>query len=290
MTDSLTDRRVVRALLAEVGVRPSKRLGQNFLVDPGVLEDIDKVVSQAASDTIVEIGPGLGAVTEVLIRRARRVLAVEVDRRLAGLLAERFGANERLEILSEDVLRLDLADHLDQNRAYVVGSLPYRITASILKWLVENRRRFTGALLITQREVAEKIAASPGKEGTALGVLVCANADVEIVRRVARGCFVPAPEVDSTLWSLTFRARPRFESSPETFYAVVRALYGTRRKMIRGVLRGLLPPESVGTALDEAGIDGTARGEELDFEQLDRLAMAVSSRLNASLRKANRRP
>lgn len=282
MTDSLTDRRVVRAILSEAGVRPSKQLGQNFLVDPGVLDDIDEVVVRAAPDTIVEIGPGLGAVTDVLIRRARKVAAIEVDRRLARLLSDRLGDHEGLEILNEDVLQIDLADYVDQGPVYVVGSLPYRITAPILKWLIDQRQALSGALLITQTEVAEKVFASPGKDGTALGILVRSYADVEFVRRVPRGCFVPAPEVDSTLWSLALLSRPRFASDAETFFAVVRALYGTRRKMIRRALRTLLPAESAGTALDEAGIDGTARGEELDFEQLDRLAAAVGPRLNVS--------
>jgi 16S rRNA (adenine1518-N6/adenine1519-N6)-dimethyltransferase len=282
VTDSLTDRRVVRALLAEAGVRPSKRLGQNFLVDPGVLEDIEEVIGRAAPATIVEIGPGLGAVTEVLIRLAPKVVAVEVDRRLAELLTNRLVGKENLEVLNEDVLRLDLKDHVGEGPVYVAGSLPYRITAPILKWLIDQRQAITGALLITQTEVAEKIAASPGKDGTALGLLIRAYADVESVRRVARGCFVPVPAVDSTLWSLAFRARPRFESNPEAFFAVVRALYGTRRKMIRGALRALVPADSVGGVLDEAEIDGTARGEELGFEQLDRLAASVSPHLNAS--------
>ena len=282
MTGSVTDRRVVRALLAEAGVRPSKRLGQNFLVAPGVLAEIEKCVGEASPETVLEIGSGLGAVTEVLIRRARRVIAIEVDRRLAGLLAERLGANERVEILSEDVLRLDLADRVGSGPALVVGSLPYRITAPILRWLIDHRARFAGALLITQREVAEKIAASPGKEGSALGILVQAYGKVEPVRRIGKGSFFPVPEVDSTLWSLTFRESPRFESDPETFFAVVRALYGTRRKMIRGALRALLLPDSIRIVIDETGIDGTARGEELDFEQLDRLAAAVAKRFGRS--------
>ena len=282
MTGSLTDRRVVRAILSEAGVRPSKQLGQNFLVDPGVLNDIDEVVVRAAPDTIVEIGPGLGAVTDVLIRRARKVAAIEVDRRLARLLSDRLGDHEGLEILNEDVLQIDLADYVDQGPVYVVGSLPYRITAPILKWLIDQRQALSGALLITQTEVAEKVFASPGKDGTALGILVRSYADVELVRRVPRGCFAPVPEVDSTLWSLALLSRPRFASDAEAFFAVVRALYGTRRKMIRRALRTLLPAESAGTALDEAGIDGTARGEELDFEQLDRLAAAVGPRLNVS--------
>jgi 16S rRNA (adenine1518-N6/adenine1519-N6)-dimethyltransferase len=271
----VTDRRVVRALLAEAGIRPSKKLGQSFLVDAGVLANIEEVLAQVSPETIIEIGPGLGAVTGVLLRHARKVVAVEVDRRLAGLLGNRLGESNRLEIRNEDVLQLDVVDEFGDGSVYVVGSLPYRITAPILKRLIDQRSAFSGALLITQREVAEKIAASPGKEGSALGILVRAYAEVDIVRRVDRGSFFPVPEVDSALWSLTFLERPRFASDPESIFAVVRALYGTRRKMIRSALRALLPAEAIGPVLEEARIDGTVRGEELDFEQLDRLATAA---------------
>jgi len=282
MTGPVTDRRVVRALLDEAGIRPSKRFGQNFLVDSAVLADVEEHVARTSPETILEIGAGLGAVTEVLIRQAGRVVAVEADRRLADLLAERLGGREGLEVRSEDVLELDLDSAIGEEPAYVVGSLPYRITAPILKWLVDHRVRFTGALLITQREVAEKIAASPGKEGTAFGVLVRAYADVESIRRVGGESFFPVPAVDSTLWSLAFRERARFGSDPETFFAVVRALYGTRRKMIRGVLRTLLPNDVIGPVLEAGRIDGTARGEELDLDELDRLAAAVASHVDAS--------
>ena len=182
MNDSITDRRVVRALLADSGIRPSKRLGQNFLVDDGVLADIDEALGESSLQTILEIGPGLGAATEVLLRRAPRVIAVEVDRRLADLLNGRLGSSEKLVVRQEDILRLDIERDLDESSVFVVGSLPYRITAPILKWLIEQRRTIHGALVITQREVAEKIAASPGKEGTALGILVRAYADVKILR------------------------------------------------------------------------------------------------------------
>ena len=276
MTGPVTGRRVVRRLLAEAGVRPSKKLGQNFLIDPCVVAEIERVVARTSPETILEIGPGLGAVTEVLLRHARRVIAVEVDRRLAGLLKKRLGESTRLEIRNKDVLKLDIADDLGGSAAYVVGSLPYRITAPILKWLIDQRDVLSGALLITQREVAERIAASPGKEGSALGILVRAYAEVDIVRRVGSRSFFPVPEVDSTLWSLAVMERPRFGSDSGGFFSVVRALYGTRRKMIRGALRALLPAETIGAVLEEAQIDGTARGEELDFEQLDRLASAVS--------------
>ena len=276
MRDSSTDRAVIRALLAEAGVRPSKKLGQNFLADPGVVADVEAIARGWSAETIVEIGPGIGALTERLADGAS-VIAVEVDGRLAESLERRMGAKTGLEVVHEGILAFDLEAHLKGRRCFVFGSLPYRITAPILKWLVGFRRFVDGAALITQREVAEKIAASPGKNGSALGILVCAYADVSIVRRVDRGCFLPVPEVDSTLWTLTFRDRPRFEADPEVFFAVVRALYGTRRKMIRGALRAIVPTGAVAGVLDEAKVEETVRGEELGFEALDRIAAAIAS-------------
>jgi len=272
--ESSIDRGVLRGLLAEAGVRPSKKLGQNFLADRGVVADIEVIASGWSAETIVEIGPGLGALTERLIDVAR-VIAVEVDGRLAEGLENRLGGETKLEVVHEDILRLDLKSRLGGERCFVVGSLPYRITAPILKWLIDHRESVCGAALITQREVAEKIAASPGKDGSALGILVRSYADVEIVRRVARGCFVPVPEVESTLWTLAFLKRPRFEADPDVFFDVVRALYGTRRKMVRGALRAIVPPETVADILRKAEVEETARGEILGFEELDRIAAAI---------------
>jgi 16S rRNA (adenine1518-N6/adenine1519-N6)-dimethyltransferase len=278
VSESPTDRTVIRSLLAEAGVRPSKKLGQNFLADPGVVREVDEIVRRWAPETIVEIGPGLGALTEMVVGVAEHVIALEVDGRLAEGLERRLSGKTTLEVVHEDVLRFRLEEWLAAGSCVVVGSLPYRITAPILKWLIDRREHVSAAVLITQREVAEKIAVSPGKDGSALGILVRAYADVEIIRRVARGCFVPVPEVESTLWTLTFRDRPRFDADPEVFFPVVRALYGTRRKMIRGALRAIVPPEAVADILREANAEETARGEELDFAALDRIAAAIAGR------------
>ena len=280
MIRPVTSARGVQGLLAAAGVRPSKRLGQNFLVDASVLSAIDDALAEVSPAAILEIGAGLGAVTEVLVRRAQAVVAIEIDRRLANVLRARLGERSGLTVRDVDILRFDPVRELRGPSAYVVGSLPYRITAPILKWLVDHREALSGALLITQREVASKIAASPGKDGSALGVLVRAYADVEVVREIGRESFFPVPEVDSTLWSLAWLERPRFESSPVAFFAAVRALYGNRRKMIRGALRTLLPADAIGEALAEAGIDGAARGEDLDFGRLDRLAAAIGGRID----------
>lgn len=269
------NRSTVRELLQRTGIHPAKRLGQSFLVDDGVLDDIETIIVRHAPETIVEIGPGLGAVTEVLLRRVRRVIAVEVDRRLADSLVERLGTSEGLEVRNEDVLRVDIAGESDDGPVFVVGSLPYRITAPILKWLIDQRGSLTGALLITQREVAEKIVASPGKGGSALGILVRAYAEVELVRRIGRRSFEPIPEVDSTLWTMSFRTRPRFTADEAVFFRTVRTLYNARRKMIRRALRELVPPDAVPSVLAEARLGGEVRGETLTFDELDRLAVAV---------------
>jgi 16S rRNA (adenine1518-N6/adenine1519-N6)-dimethyltransferase len=157
----------------------------------------------------------------------------------------------------------------------VVGSIPYSITAPILQKLVEARASIRVAFLITQREVADKILASPGPAGTSLGTLVRAYAEVEIVRRVPRGSFHPVPAVDSTLWKLAMRDEPRFASPPEMFFAVVRAIYGARRKTLRNALQRAFACDDVAAWLARAGLEGGVRGETLDFEALDRLAAAA---------------
>ena len=264
-------------LLGRAGVRPSKWLGQNFLVDRSVLDAILSEVRAASPDQIVEIGAGLGTVTRELAAVARRVLAIEVDARLVEILKRSVGSMENVEVRHEDVLEFDPAHEFAGRPVFVVGNIPYRITAPILNRLVESRRFFSGAVLLTQAEVAEKIASSPGPAGSSLGVRVRAYSDVTLLRRVPRSSFHPVPEVDSILWRLDFCDEPRFSASEESFFAVVRTLYGKRRKMIRAALRDLLSPSDVAAALLDAGVEPTARGEILSFEELDRLARSVAA-------------
>jgi len=266
-----------RVLLRQWGIRPSKRLGQHFLVDREVIADVERVVARERGDVIVEIGPGFGAITEVLLRHASHVLAIETDRRLVTLLEQRLGGNDGLQIRCEDVLTFDFTEELGSHPAYVVGSLPYRLTAPILRRLVEHRGVLSGALLITQREVAEKLIASPGKNGSSLGVFVNAYGQIDLVRQIGRASFFPIPEVDSTMWTLSFLERPRFSADAQTFFGVVRALYGVRRKMIRRALRNVIARDTVEEVLAAARIDGSVRGETLTFDELDALARAVEA-------------
>ncbi len=268
----------VKSSLDEVGIRPSKRLGQNFLSDAKVIDGILDGIGDDARGSVVEIGPGFGALTFPLAGRAKRLVAVEVDRRLAAHLRESFRVRTgAVEIVTADVLEFDVA--AEASRAgellVIVGSIPYSITAPILKKLISARASIRSAYLITQREVAEKIQASPGKQGTALGVLVQAYADASILRRIPRSSFHPVPKVDSCLWKLTILPRPRFTSSEDRFFAVVRAIYGARRKTLRNALQRSFPLEDVDAMLSSAHLDPSLRGETLGFSELDRLASAT---------------
>jgi 16S rRNA (adenine1518-N6/adenine1519-N6)-dimethyltransferase len=267
----------VGGLLERLGVRPSKRLGQSFLADPNVIAAVIDAIGADACGRLVEIGPGLGALTNPLAERAAELVAVEIDRRLAARLQESLAG--RVSIVEQDILEFDFAAHAARSggRLVVVGSIPYSITAPILKRLIDERAAIQAAYLITQREVAEKILASPGKDGTAMGIFVRAHADVHVLRKIPRGAFFPVPDVDSTMWRLTMRATPRFASSEASFFAVVRAVYGARRKTLRNALQRAYSAHAVDAMLARSRIDPRIRGETLGFAELDALAEAAET-------------
>jgi len=270
----LTDLGVVRSLLAEIDVRPQKRFGQNFLVDRNVVSEICEHVRAKNPDVVVEIGPGLGALTQAIVGVAKSVVAVEIDKRLASGLANRLDCQANLEVRNCDFLAFDFEKEFKGQSVLVLGSLPYRITTPILKHLIKQRAFISDACLITQLEVAEKIAHSPGKHGSALGVFVHSFAFVSGLRRIRKGSFFPIPEVDSAYWEMSFLPSARFSTDEDTFFTVVRTLYRNRRKMTRRALQDLLPLEAIADVLLAAEVDGTARGETLTFDELDRLTQA----------------
>lgn len=272
--EKLTNLNVVRSLLPQLGVRPQKRYGQNFLVDERVVSDICAHVQASKPDLVVEIGPGLGALTQGMVDVAPSVVAVEIDKRLASGLAKRLGEPSNLSVRNCDILSFDFQREFASKSVLVLGSLPYRITTPILKHLIKHRSVISAACVITQLEVAEKILQSPGKNGSAQGVFVKSFAEVSGLRTIRKGCFFPAPDVESRYWEMAFLPSSRFRSDEGAFFAVVRTLYRNRRKMSRRALQDLLPTEAIAQLLEAAEIDGTARGETLSFEELDRLARA----------------
>lgn len=282
--ETLTAPSRVRDLLARHGLRPDKRLGQHFLVDANILGKILEAAEISASDRVLEIGPGLGTMTRALAERAARVVAVEVDRRLAPVLAETLAGRENVAVVTGDALRVDLEALCPGGPGSwkVVANLPYYITAPLVARLLEHGAgagrppgRFSRLVVMVQEEVARRFAARPGtKEYGAFSLLVRYHAEVDPVVRVSPTCFFPPPEVSSAVVRLRTRPAPPVEADPGVLFAVIRAAFAQRRKSLRNALAGgaAAPFPEAEAALEAAGIDGARRGETLTLEEFARLA------------------
>lgn len=287
---NLTAPSAIARLLQEHKLRLKKGLGQHFLCDGNVLNKILAAAELSPDDLVIEPGAGFGTLTLALAARAGRVIAVELDPRLVEVLRANLAGSglTNVEVLQGDFLGLDLAGLIASReaasgptraRAKVVGNLPYQITSPILEMLLAARAHLSSAVLMVQRELAERLVAPPGPQASALGVQLQAVANVELLARVPRTAFFPPPEVDSALIKLDFLARPRVEAEEELFSRVVRAAFNLRRKTIKqALIRSpfLRLPEEVALAvLKEAQLDPRRRGESLSLEEFDLLARAI---------------
>lgn len=274
-------RREAREALAAAGLRPRKRWGQHFLCDPAVARRIVATAELDPGSVALEIGPGLGALTDELAARAGRLYLVEVDRALAERLAARFADDPRVRIVAGDVLSMPLEDVVPEPAATVVANLPYNIAMPIVFRLLDARAHFPRAVLMLQREVAQRLAAAPGTAAYGVAsVLVQAFADVRIAFGVSRRSFLPRPDVDSAVVDVRWTAAPRADvGDVALFRAVVRAAFGQRRKMLRNALAGLAAERAVdlAAAFATAEIAPTARAETLDLAAFARLARAFGS-------------
>src|SRR5580692_1043811 len=219
--------------------KPRKWLGQHFLTDPRILGRIADVLEITKNDTVVEIGPGRGALTEQLLARAKRVVAIEVDRDLAKLLHEKYAGDERVTIITSDVLDVNLGDAAGEPYL-VAGNVPYNITTPILFHALE-RVRARRAVYLVQREVAERVVAAPASENYgALSANVQALATAEMVFTVSAGAFTPPPKVESAVLRIVPRVDPLVSAGEEPAYrAMVVGAFGFRRKQMQRVIREL---------------------------------------------------
>jgi 16S rRNA (adenine1518-N6/adenine1519-N6)-dimethyltransferase len=276
-------RREARAALAAAGLRPQKRWGQHFLCDPAVARRIVDAARLPPDAAVLEIGPGLGALTDELAARAGRLYLVEIDRGLAARLVDRHAAQPHVRVLVGDVLELPLDTLITEPEATVVANLPYNISTPVLFRLVALRARFPCAVVMLQREVAERLAAGPGADARGvLSVLIQTWAEVRVAFNVSRRSFVPPPRVDSAVVVLRFSVTPRVAIEDAALYdAVVRAAFGQRRKMLRNALAALATARGIDSpALEErfarARVDARARAETLALEDFARLAAALA--------------
>jgi 16S rRNA (adenine1518-N6/adenine1519-N6)-dimethyltransferase len=259
--------------------RPKKRFGQHFLSDRNILTRIVDAAELAPDDAAVEIGPGLGALTEVLAERASRVVAVEVDSDLVAVLRERFAAAPNVAIVQADVLEVAPSEILRRGAAQppyvVVANLPYNIAAAVLRHFLEGDVQPRRMVVMVQQEVAESIVARPGKMSL-LSVATQVYGETAMVMRVAPGAFNPPPAVQSAVVRIDVAGHPRVDAPLDVFFRVVRAGFGNPRKQLRNSLAfGMhVKQEVVDDVLHDAGIDVTLRPQVLSLEQWSALARA----------------
>jgi len=254
-----------------------KRYGQHFLTDPRILARIAEALQLTGGETVVEIGPGRGALTEYLLRKAKRVVAIEIDRDLVPKLREKF-ANAPLEVIEGDVLETSLSEAAGSAEFVLAGNVPYYITTPILFHALQ-RPRAARAVYLVQREVADRVIAPPGSEEYgALSVNVQALARAEIVFRVPAGAFTPAPKVESAVLRVTPLEQPAIAPEEEAhFRTLVQSAFGFRRKQMRRVVRTVAAAtvERAEALLAAASIEPEARPETLTVAQFAALSRAI---------------
>ena len=262
--------------------RTKKRLGQNFLIDGTAIADIIHAANISPDDVVVEIGPGVGFVTEQLVKKAKKVIAIELDEEAIAELKKLDAPN--LEIIHKDVLKTDLSSLCDE-KIKIVANIPYYITSPIIAHLLgeiddltnKNRNKITDILLMVQEEVARRMTAdenSPAKQYGLLTILSQFWADVKIVRLVGRKSFYPAPKVNSAVVSLKVREKPLLDLSDYThFRKTLKAAFSQRRKNVKNcLLSGGFAKENITRALAALALDENVRGEKLSIEMLGKLS------------------
>ncbi len=264
----------IRKTLSQMGFRVKKEKGQHFLQDEGVLQAILDHADVRAGDTVLEIGPGLGVLTEGLAA-AGQVIAVETDPELCTYLRRRFADRGNVQIVHRDILKYNL-EELPARKVKVVANLPYYISTPILMHLIGRVQRFSLILIMLQKELAERITAVPGtKKYGSLSIAVQFYTSAGIVAHVPKTSFYPAPEVDSAIVRLRVLDRPPVRvPDPEGFFRIVRAAFSQRRKTLRNALIGsrLFSKERLDAAFDMTEIAPTRRAETLSMEEFARLS------------------
>jgi 16S rRNA (adenine1518-N6/adenine1519-N6)-dimethyltransferase len=267
-----------RILLARYGLRAKKQFGQNFLISERGLRAIADATVSSDSDWIVEVGAGLGTLTARLVElvTAGKVIALEQDPDMIRVLRAELGSVDNLEIEQVDALRYDLkmAAKWAGDPITVCGNLPYHIASQILFKVIEAREVVRRAVVMVQKEMADRLLASPGtKEYGALGILIATYADIRPIIKLGAGAFVPPPKIDSTVVSIVPLPAPRAPIADPAHYSnVVHAAFEQRRKTLRNALRARFTDRDVDRALERAGIDGQRRGETLSIAEFARVS------------------
>ncbi|MCE5323295.1 16S rRNA (adenine(1518)-N(6)/adenine(1519)-N(6))-dimethyltransferase RsmA [bacterium] len=280
---NLTSAPQVRKLLADHGLRPKKRLGQNFLIDRNVLERIVAASGAREGVNVLEIGPGLGVLTKELADTGARVVCVEADKALIPILEDTL-VGSAVEIINQDFLKVNLSEFIGKRgggKWTVVGNLPYYITSPIITMLLDSKEIISSIVLMVQREVARRLQAAPGTDDYgSLSVFVQYHCEIESVMKVSKNVFYPVPDVDSEVVKLTMREKPAVAVCDEAlFFRIVRAAFGKRRKTLLNALGSSAElgwdKEKAHLILAQAEIDENRRGETLSLDEFAALGTSA---------------
>ena len=267
----------------------SKSLGQNFITDKNVIERIVEGAGPTEDDLVIEIGPGIGVLTAEAAQQAAKVVAIEIDSKLIPILDETLAEYDNVEVINQDILKTDLNGIIDEQRAKgsfsgdvkIIGNLPYYITTPIIMHILENSIRAESITVMMQKEVADRIKASPGnKTYGAISAAVQYYCEVEQVVSVPKEVFVPRPKVDSAVLKLTIRDKKPVDLIDEkAFFTCIKSGFGQRRKTLLNSLTGTygLPKDEIRRILEEAGIDPVRRAETLDMNEFAAIANGVAA-------------
>ncbi len=267
----------VRDLARRHGIRPSKSLGQNFVIDPNTVRRIVRLAEVQTGDRVVEVGAGLGTLTLGLADVAKHVLAIEIDRRLILALKEVVRETVNVEVLQGDAMELNFSGLLQGRPHRFISNLPYNIATPLVAGLLESTPAITDFTIMVQREVGERLAAKPGsKTYGAVSVLVAYHCESQVLGRIPSTVFWPRPKVESVLIGLRRRSS-LLDVTSEQLMKVVRASFAQRRKTARNSIAAILdlPAADVAAALAEADVEPDSRAESLSLQEFARIAKAL---------------
>lgn len=275
MKPIIAKKEVTRHILKTFDIHMSKKLGQNFLIDEAVVNNIVKSAEIIEGETVLEIGPGIGTLTQALAEAKANVIAVEIDNKLPQVLAKTLEGYDNIKIVHGDILKVNIRELVEDKPFKVVANLPYYITTPIIMGILEQGLPVTRLVTMIQKEVADRMIAKPGKKDYgSLSVAVQYYTEPEIVALVPPKSFIPAPAVDSVVISCKVRENPAVSvNSEKMFFRIAKGAFAQRRKTLSNSLKTTgIPFDKIKEALENAGIDGTRRGETLSLQEFADIA------------------
>ena len=276
---TIADKKVTKYILQRFGLHMSKRLGQNFLIDAGIVQGIVDAADIQPGDKVLEIGPGIGTLTQALCEAKADVTCVELDKRLPEILSHTLEAYDNVRIIQGDILKVNISEIMGSGPFKVVANLPYYITTPIIMALLEKHLPITDIVVMVQKEVAQRMAANPGsKTYGALSVAVQYYTIPKIALYVPPRSFMPPPEVDSVVVNCKVRPQPAVDLIDEKmFFRVVKAAFGQRRKTLNNALKSMgVDKNTIADILTRAGIEPSRRGETLTMEEFAAISNILS--------------